>query len=174
MPKCQTDKQWERRVRESAKAYAAFSSYRDMGSDRSLQKVAQSLSKSLTLVKRWSSEHEWVERARAYDNDLARAAKAQAEKELKDMTARHIKIAMQLQTKAVTALSQLPVAEMSPKEILSFLAEATKMERVNRAEEAGVDPAAKSKGTTGASAGASLADVILEAYGKRRKPEDDV
>lgn len=166
MLKCQIDKQWERRVRESAKAYAAFSSYRDMGSDRSLQKVAQSLSKSLTLVKRWSSEHEWVERARAYDNDLARAAKAQAEKELKDMTARHIKIAMQLQTKAVTALSQLPVAEMSPKEILSFLAEATKMERVNRAEEARVDPAAKPKGKAQESESDNLFEAIAEAVKK--------
>jgi hypothetical protein len=173
MPKCTTDKPWERQADETPKAYAAFCLYRDLGPSRSYAKVGQELGKSKTLMEKWGSNHGWVKRAIAYDNDLTRIAKTQAEKELKDMTSRHIKIAMQLQTKAVTALSQLHVADMTPKEILAFLTEATKIERMNRIEEAGIEPATKPGAPVGAAAGSSLADVILEAYGKRRRTEDD-
>lgn len=55
MPKW-TDKPWERQKGESAQAYEAFVTYRDMGSERSLQAVSQRLSKSIPLIKRWSRE----------------------------------------------------------------------------------------------------------------------
>ena len=40
MPKW-TDKPWERQKGESDKAYEAFVTYRDMGTDRSIRAVAQ-------------------------------------------------------------------------------------------------------------------------------------
>lgn len=36
---------WERQPRESSKAYAAFCVYRDLGPERSLEKVRQNLDK---------------------------------------------------------------------------------------------------------------------------------
>ena len=100
--------------------------------ERSVRKVTQRLNKSLTLIGKWSSRYNWPERARAYDRDLDRQAHAQAVREVRSMTNRHIRIAMQLQAKALEALEQLNVATLSPKMQLAFLAKATEIERMNR------------------------------------------
>lgn len=60
---------WEQRPNESAVAYQAFCTYRDMGYKRSLSKVARELSKSKPLMQRWSANHEWVERVEAWDRE---------------------------------------------------------------------------------------------------------
>lgn len=60
---------WDRRDGESVKAYRAFIAYRDLGAERSLSKVAQQLSKSETIIKRWSSQFDWVARAQAWDDE---------------------------------------------------------------------------------------------------------
>lgn len=117
MPKW-TDKPWERQKGESAQAYEAFVTYRDMGSDRSIRAVGQRLDKSRTQIGKWSSAWNWQERVRAYDNELEKEARAKAVKDRKAMTERHIGIAMQLQKKALEALSSLSVEDMSPKDII--------------------------------------------------------
>jgi hypothetical protein len=58
---------WERQEPESARAYEAFCHYRDLGPSRSLAKVGQELGKSVGLMERWSSEHDWVARVRALE-----------------------------------------------------------------------------------------------------------
>jgi hypothetical protein len=63
---------WERRAGETAKAYAAFLSYRDAGPGRTLAQVAAARGCQLALVKRWSAKHEWRARARAWDAEQAR------------------------------------------------------------------------------------------------------
>ena len=136
---------WERQQGESIQAYEAFCMYRDMGTDRSRRSVgveggqrsvASRLGKSLTLISRWSSAWQWQERVRAWDNNLVNEARKVAEKEVRDMTMRHIKIALQLQTKAVNALQELSITEMTAKDILAFILEGMKVERVNKLEEA--------------------------------------
>jgi len=52
---------------ETAKAYQAFSIYRDMGVGRSLEKVAKSLSKSGSIIRGWSAKHDWVNRVLEFD-----------------------------------------------------------------------------------------------------------
>ncbi len=61
---------WERLQKESSAAFEAFQRYVGMGAGRSIAKVAQELSKSETLLKRWSSQWKWQERARAWDDHL--------------------------------------------------------------------------------------------------------
>ena len=158
MPKW-TDKPWERQKGESDKAYEAFVTYRDMGTNRSIRAVAQKLAKSRTQIGKWSSGWEWTERVRAYDNELEKEARAKAVKDRKDMTDRHIKIAMQLQKKALEALTSLEVEAMTPKDIKEFIKMATDLERLNRTLEE--DSKGKGEATT------SLADEIMAAYLKR-------
>lgn len=74
----QPDNPLERLSGESAQAHEAFTLYVNMGADRSTAKVAQRLSKSKTLINRWSGHHKWQERVRAYDAMLAYAAAQQA------------------------------------------------------------------------------------------------
>ena len=130
---------WEQQPGESAKAFEAFAAYRDMGVERSIRKVTRQLNKSLTLIGKWSSANNWPERARAYDMDLDRQAHAQAVREVRNMENRHIRIAMQLQAKALEALEQLDVATLSPKMQLAFIAKATEIERMNRLSAANMD-----------------------------------
>ena len=161
MPKW-TDKPWERQKGESDKAYEAFVTYRDMGTNRSIRAVAQKLAKSRTQIGKWSSGWEWTERVRAYDNELEKEARAKAVKDRKDMTDRHIKIAMQLQKKALEALTSLEVEAMSPKDIKEYIKMATDLERLNRTLEE-----ESSKGRDDSST--SLADAVIAAYQKRKE-----
>ena len=161
MPKW-TDKPWERQKGESDKAYEAFVTYRDMGTDRSIRAVAQKLAKSRTQIGKWSSGWDWTERVRAYDNELEKEARAKAVKDRKAMSDRHINIAMQLQKKALAALASLEVEDMSPKDIKEFIKMATDLERLNRTLE---EDSNKSKDN----AAAPLAEEIIEAYRKRKE-----
>jgi hypothetical protein len=61
---------WVRRDDESSPAYDAFRAYM---SCRNTRKVALELSKSDAIIRRWSSQHDWVERVRAYDQHTATA-----------------------------------------------------------------------------------------------------
>lgn len=59
---------WERQESDTRKSYEAFCVYRDMGGKRSFEKVYQEYAKSIPLLKRWSSEHNWQERVQAWDD----------------------------------------------------------------------------------------------------------
>lgn len=69
---------------ESAKAYAAFKMYAEMGSERSTNRVARKLAKSGQLIRRWSAKHMWVERVVEFDARLDRTAKEAEEQRLID------------------------------------------------------------------------------------------
>src|SRR5206468_2953009 len=62
---------FEQQLKESAKAFAAFSVYLGMGPERSLEAVAQKITKSSRLLKRWSRKFDWPGRVRAYADRLA-------------------------------------------------------------------------------------------------------
>ena len=71
-------KGWERQPRESSEAWEAFQIYLSLGAQRSVLKVAKECTKSYSLLRRWSSKWNWVERVRARDNFLmAQEDKAQ-------------------------------------------------------------------------------------------------
>jgi hypothetical protein len=81
---------WERQEGESAKAYKAFATYRDLGPKRSLNaaytksrgvKGASKERRATGTWHRWAIEHHWVARATAYDDHVD--AKARAEREAK-------------------------------------------------------------------------------------------
>ena len=160
---------WERQEGESAKAFEAFTIYLEMGDERGIRAVAQQLDKSRTLIGRWSTTYRWVERVAAYDADVQRKAHAAAVKKQKKMAERHISIALQLQEKALAALAATKPQDIDPKVLVTMLREATKLERENRTEIVREsDPREEAAG--GAS---TLADVISEAWERRRNGESD-
>ncbi|MDD6051646.1 MAG: hypothetical protein PUC00_10355 [Clostridiales bacterium] len=151
---------WEQQPGESAKAFEAFTAYRDMGADRSTRKVAQKLTKSDSVIRKWSSTYNWVERARAYDRDLDRQAHEQAVHNVQQMNDRHIQMAMQLQEKASAALENLAAANLTPRMILDFITKATELERMCRLYEAGMDWDNQQKD------GNSEVEIIIESNGR--------
>ena len=64
---------WNRLPAETSKAYLTFCHYRDLGSERSLRKLVQTLNKTPTYLRQlahWSKKHHWPERVEAYDFHL--------------------------------------------------------------------------------------------------------
>jgi hypothetical protein len=77
---------WEQQPGESAKAFRAFACYRDLGARRSLDEVCRQLYPTQTGRKRdatgraqvWSTTHQWVARARAWDAEQDRLSRQEA------------------------------------------------------------------------------------------------
>lgn len=156
-------KPWERQKGESGQAYEAFSLYRDKGLQRTVTAVVNELGKSRSLIDRWKVKWDWENRVRAYDNDVEKKAKAEAEKGLRDMYARQTKISMQLQSKALEALNNLDIEAMTPRDIKEYIKMATDLERLNRTSSAGVGADGSTKQAE------SLANTIIAAYERRKE-----
>lgn len=62
---------FEQQSRESAKAFAAFRTYLELGPERSLATVAAKLGKSKTMMERWSRRFDWPARVQAHAAHLA-------------------------------------------------------------------------------------------------------
>ena len=129
-----TERLWERQDGESGKAYEAFAVYRDMGATRTVSAVARQLRKSRALVDRWRRQWNWAERVRDYDRELERAAHEEALKAVREMSRRHIGMAVRMQTKALEALNGLNTKKMRPKDVVALIHEGTKLERDSRAQ----------------------------------------
>ncbi len=162
-----TGKPWEQQPGESGPAFEAFSTYRDLGPGRTVSAVVEKLQKSDSLLRRWKNRWDWRQRATAYDASIAEEARRKVVKDRRDMESRHIGIAMQLQKKALEALSVLEAEEMTPKDIKEFIKMATELERLNRSFEEQRTAEAQETGT-----GTGLADAIMAAYNKRREDDD--
>lgn len=67
---------WHRLENETDAAFSAFKIYLAL-EPRSISKVAKKLSKSLSLIKRWSAKYDWRNRAIAYDNSILEETHAQ-------------------------------------------------------------------------------------------------
>ncbi len=70
---------FEQQPKESAKAFAAFREYLDLGHKRSLALVGEKLGKSEGLIERWASKFDWVARVRAHSAYLAELERAKIE-----------------------------------------------------------------------------------------------
>jgi hypothetical protein len=84
---------WERQADETRPAFEAFAMYRDMGSDRTLRRVAKQTRKSEGLIERWSRERGWQRRVTLYDDmvDRRRSESAiQAIEQMSDRQARDL------------------------------------------------------------------------------------
>lgn len=128
------EKLWERQPGESAKAYEAFSTYRDMGSDRSLAKVGQALGKSKAMMEKWSSAHNWVERAKAWDVEQDRILQKQQMDDIKKMRKRHATIGESMLIKAAQALKKIPIEKITPQDISRMVDVGSKLERISRGD----------------------------------------
>jgi hypothetical protein len=135
---------WEPLPGESAKAYAAFCCYRDLGPRRSLDEASRSYHRgshadgetpsrrrrASGTVRRWADRWNWPARAQAWDRERLRVHLTEQIEAVKEMSKRHLQEAKVLQNKAVQRLSQLQPEELKPRETLDYLIEGTKLERL--------------------------------------------
>ena len=165
MPKkCEQDNSWERQEGEGEKAMKRFWSTETWAQTQRPSRWTK-LNKSLTQIGKWSSRWDWVERCRAWDNQLQKEAKKVAADELRKMYQRHIKIAMQLQNVAIMSLAETKPADIAPKDLVAFIKVATAIERESRIAE--LETARTEAAAHGAEEPATLADAINEAWRRR-------
>ncbi len=127
---------WERQPGESSKAYAVFCVYRDLGPERSLEKVVPKLGKrrAKQVLERWSVKYGWVARVHAYDDYIERKKREEKEKAILEMAERHAREAMAIQQKALERLRDIDPSELSPFELIRWIEVAVKIERLSRGE----------------------------------------
>jgi hypothetical protein len=127
-------------VRESSKALAAFGVYRDMGPDRSLVKVSQECTKSVSLVRRWSAAHNWVTRATEHDIAIeAEVAATDRDARIADSQRRRAErlgIADNLRLVATQALDAIDVEDLAKRPLIMvrMLEYANRTERLDLGE----------------------------------------
>jgi hypothetical protein len=125
---------WDRRKDESPEAFEAFVMYRDMGSGRSTAKVGKRLKKNKSLMDRWSSKHDWVDRTAAWEEHLDRRVQKEAGQEHVEMNRRHRQIAKLLQSRVIEAVQNLDekaIAKMKPGDLARWFDVAVKVERLS-------------------------------------------
>lgn len=122
---------WERQPGETTQAFEAFELYCELGEERSIRKVGQKSGKNDSLISRWSSRWNWVNRARDYDNEKKRQELQAEKKAYRAMRDRQLGIAIQFQKKAFDALQNLKIEAMTPKDIKEFMKLGAEIERAN-------------------------------------------
>ena len=87
---------WERQPDETLQAFQAFAMYRDMGAERSGQRVAVELGKTKALIYRWSKRWSWVDRVKAYNDFQDREWLDLSAERRRDAQLRHLRLAQQV------------------------------------------------------------------------------
>lgn len=99
-------------------------------SDFTLEQLSQfPNAPAFDTIRRRSGRENWPEQRRAYQHNTATKAVEHASTTEAEVAARHARIARALQQKALERLRELPVQALGPKEVLSYLREATAIER---------------------------------------------
>lgn len=99
---------WDRQLGETSKAYAAFLTYRDQGSDRSVQKTCNELGKNRTTVQQWCTRNDWVSRVAAWDSMPSRKTEEAYAEMAADIAAQHRALSDKLMERLSRNLDLLP------------------------------------------------------------------
>lgn len=127
---------WERQPGESSRAYRYFEVYRDLGAERSLEKVRQTFAQrsvriSVRRLAILSSKHRWVERALAWDDYQARLLAEQRTREYQERQARLAAYGRYLQEKAMQAAQRVPLEKLTPQDVLRWLEYGVQLEQAH-------------------------------------------
>jgi hypothetical protein len=125
--------EWLRKPGESARQHAALERYLAMGPSRSLDRLCRSGKRTGRLAQ-WCLKWSWVRRAEAYDRMISDAIHAANLEAIVQMAKNHAEQALKLQEKALQRLAELNPKELSPADVLRYLAEAQRLERLARGE----------------------------------------
>jgi hypothetical protein len=117
---------------ESAKAYEAYLLYQGMGPARSTAKVGREVGKSKRQIDEWSHRWGWVERVRAWDEQLAEKTLETTVERHRAMIERHIEFSHKMQEIVIDRLKTANPQELTVKDVQAWIALSVKIERVCR------------------------------------------
>lgn len=125
---------WDRRPRESASAFRAFCVYRDMGTDRSLERVALQLGLALHKLVRLARDFGWRGRVEASDLALLDLAKVRSVESRLMAADRHAQLAQSLVATAAKRASRLLPEELDVDALVKVARTGVELERLARGE----------------------------------------
>jgi len=134
-----TSESWEKLETETAKSYAAFCLYRDLGpSKRSYEAVTSVLHPgkpgNISGICRWSRTHNWQERVEAWDKELDRQRRTTILEANKAVITRHIELAQAMLNKGLEAFKLAKAEEINVDQARLLIEAGTKLERLARGE----------------------------------------
>ena len=116
---------------ETAKAYEAFCVYRELETGkRSLERVSEMLHKSVTVLARWSTANNWVERAAVYDDYLKEQDRIEFEKQRKIAKRNRLAMLSKFEAHIVDALKKMTIADPKIPEVTQALRLLLEQERI--------------------------------------------
>ncbi len=123
---------WERRTDESAKAFAAFTVYRDLGPARSLERTREEMDRKRSYIhqlEEWSSRFEWVRRAGAFDAEMDAKRRESLKDETIEAARRHAEAAAAALETAIKRLESLDPDEICARDLPNWISTAIKLHR---------------------------------------------
>lgn len=132
---------WEMQSEESSKAFQHFCCYRDMGTDRSLRKLAADRQINVSTLAELSKKHSWQARVVAFDEFIEKATQHHQIAQIRSMKRRQIALALRAQKAAGRALKKLvrelesdEAFRLKPEGLAKLLETGCRLERLNRDE----------------------------------------
>lgn len=131
---------WEQLPQEGAKAFQHFCAYRDMGSCRSLRKLAGDLQLNLSTLAELSAKHNWQQRVGAFDGFVEKASQHNQVAQIRSMKRRQLVLALRAQKAAAKGLAKLireiesDECSLKPEGLSKLLDTGCRLERLNRDE----------------------------------------
>jgi hypothetical protein len=133
---------WDQQPNESSKAFERFALYRDMGSGRSLRKLAKDLELNPSTLAEISTKYNWQERIAAFDAYIDKASQFNQIAQVRAMKRRQITLALRAQKVAEKGLKKLLrdlddeqlLRKLSPEGLSKILDTGCRLERLNRDE----------------------------------------
>lgn len=123
---------WERMPGESTTMYSYFEAYKNMQPmERSSRAVAEKYRKNRGTIEGYCTKYNWVDRAAAWDDEQAKIARIEQQKEIAEMRKRHAKLAKDMLDKAQSAIDNMNPSEMKPQDISRIAEVASKLERLS-------------------------------------------
>lgn len=127
------------RVRTLARAYTTCQAICPRDKNRAKsdlppapEKLPEPLKEATRNWKDWRRRFLWDQRVAEYDLWLEEEERLEAKKAAKDMNDTHAKIARALMGKAIDRLNSVNPADLSPGQLVKWLVEASKLERLAR------------------------------------------
>lgn len=125
---------WDRLGGESVRQYQAFCAYRDLGIERTINKLQETIGGSPGTYRTLSSVHGWVRRCDAYDDYLERQERKLIERGKLEARRRQMNLGQTMQNKAMEGLLAMNPYTATPRDLALMADIGTKLERAARGE----------------------------------------
>jgi len=127
---------WERLAGETSSAFAAFCSFRDLGSERNIRRAVEAVEKDeavrakrYNVWRNWASQYRWKERAADYDKYIEKLKQAELRKTIEAQGELHREVTGKMLDVVKKKLDTMNPAELTQSGVTEWVQTAIKAER---------------------------------------------